>query len=185
MADVTPLASERRVDAPAPASERARTAVNEEAEALASLSDLVAGTFEIDVSDSREYVEGSVVGLDTRILRRLRRGEFPYQAMLDLHRLSAAAARAEVQAFVVAAYGAGHRCVLIIHGRGHNSRDQVPVLKEHLKGWLAQGRVGRQVLAFTSARPADGGTGAVYVLLRRRRGPREPIEVYEGAKRGS
>jgi DNA-nicking Smr family endonuclease len=105
--------------------------------------------------------------------------------MLDLHRLSAAAARAEVQAFVVAAYGAGHRCVLIIHGRGHNSRDQVPVLKEHLKGWLAQGRVGRQVLAFTSARPADGGTGAVYVLLRRRRGPREPIEVYEGAKRGS
>lgn len=183
VADVTPIAVERRVDAPAPASERERTTVDEEAEALAVLSDLVSGAGEFDISDSAEYVEGSVVGLDRRIVRRLRRGEFPYQAILDLHGQTAAVARAEVRAFVNEAYAVGRRCVLIVHGRGRNSRDQVPVLKERLKGWLAHGRVGRLVLAFTSARPADGGTGAVYVLLRRRRAEREPIDVYEGAKR--
>jgi DNA-nicking Smr family endonuclease len=184
MADVTPLRDARsRIDAPAPALERERPRINEDAEALATLSDLVAGNGDFDISDSSEYLEGSVLGLDARILRRLRRGEFSYQAMLDLHGHSTAAARAEVVRFVEEARAAGPRCVLIVHGRGHNSRDQVPILKERLKGWLAQGQVGRSILAFTSARPADGGTGAVYVLLRRRRGPREPIDVYEGAKR--
>jgi DNA-nicking Smr family endonuclease len=57
--------------------------------------------------------------------------------------------------------------VLIVPGRGQHSRDQVPVLKEKLRAWLCRGRIGRAVLAFTSARPVDGGTGAVYVLLRR------------------
>jgi DNA-nicking Smr family endonuclease len=184
MADVTPLRDARsRIDAPAPALDRSRPRLNEDAEALATLSDLVAGNGDFDISDSSEYLEGSVLGLDPRILRRLRRGEFSYQALLDLHGRSAAAARVEVVRFVAEARAAGHRCVLIVHGRGHNSRDQVPILKERLKGWLAHGQVGRSILAFTSARPADGGTGAVYVLLRRRRGPREPIDVYEGAKR--
>ncbi len=186
VADVTPIATDSRVEAPAPASQRERPLVDvadEEAEALTVLSDLVSGTGAFDISDSAEYVEGSVVGLDRRILRRLRRGEFSYQAILDLHGQTTTAARAEVRAFVHEGYALGHRCILIVHGRGLNSRDQVPVLKERLKGWLVQGRVGRVVLAFTSARPADGGTGAVYVLLRRRRGEREPIEVYEGAKR--
>jgi DNA-nicking Smr family endonuclease len=57
--------------------------------------------------------------------------------------------------------------VLIIHGRGRRSKDQIPVLKERLKVWLSRGRVGRGVLAFCTARPADGGAGALYVLLRK------------------
>jgi DNA-nicking Smr family endonuclease len=57
--------------------------------------------------------------------------------------------------------------VLIIHGRGHNSREGIPVLKERLQVWLTRGRIGRHVLAFATARPQDGGAGAVYVLLRR------------------
>ena len=61
----------------------------------------------------------------------------------------------------------GKRCVLLVHGRGLHSPDQLPVLKEALLGWLAGGRFGRLVLAFCSARPADGGAGALYVLLRR------------------
>ena len=64
----------------------------------------------------------------------------------------------------------GHRCVLIVHGRGHNSKDHTPVLKERLKSWLARGAAARKVvLAFTTARPCDGGAGALYVLLRRDR----------------
>jgi DNA-nicking Smr family endonuclease len=183
MADVRPLRADSRVDAPAPATLTVRTKIDEDAEALAELSDLVAGNGNFDISDSTEYVEGAVIGLDARILRRLRRGEFAYRAMIDLHGMSAAAARVEVERFVMNALADGHRAVLIVHGRGHNSKDNVPVLKERLKSWLARGRIGRSILAFTSARPADGGAGALYVLLRRRRGPREPIAVFEGAKR--
>jgi DNA-nicking Smr family endonuclease len=57
--------------------------------------------------------------------------------------------------------------VLVVHGRGLHSKDQVPVLKEALKRWMQTARFARHVLAFTSARPPDGGTGAVYVLLRK------------------
>ncbi len=183
MADVRRLDAGGRVDAPPPALGAQRAPSTDEAEALAALSDLVAGTGDFDVSDSVEYLEGAVVGLDARILRRLRRGEFAYQAWVDLHGMSAADARIEIERFITEAFAAGHRAVLVVHGRGLNSKDNVPVLKERLKSWLARGRVGRVVLAFSSARPADGGAGALYVLLRRRRGVREPITVFEGAKR--
>lgn len=183
MADVRPLGADPRIDAPAPASLTTRIPIDEEAEALAVLSDLVTGNGDFDISDATEYVEGAVVGLDARILKRLRRGEFAYQAMIDLHGMSAPAARVEVERFIMRALAEGHREVLIVHGRGHNSKDNIPILKDRLKSWLARGRIGRGILAFTSARPADGGTGALYVLLRRRRGPKEPITVYEGAKR--
>jgi DNA-nicking Smr family endonuclease len=183
MADVRRLRGETRVDAPAPTTLTTRTTIDEDAEVLGALVDLVNGAGHFDISDSTEYVEGAVVGFDPRILKRLRRGEFAYQAMIDLHGMSAAAARGEVERFVLRSVAEGKRVVLIVHGRGRNSKDNVPVLKERLKGWLARGRIGRATLAFTSARPADGGTGALYVLLRRRRGPKEPMAVLEGAKR--
>lgn len=59
------------------------------------------------------------------------------------------------------------RCVLLIHGRGLNSPDRVPVLKNALVGWLTRGRLAKRVLAFATARPVDGGAGALYVLLRK------------------
>jgi DNA-nicking Smr family endonuclease len=170
-----------RIDGPAPAA-TVRPPVSEEAEALAALSDLVRGEARFEVGDTREYVEGAIVGLDPRLVRRLRRGDFAWQAHLDLHGMTSERARHEVDEFLRVSVRAGHRCVLIVHGRGHNSRDQTPVLKDRLKGWLARGRAARAVLAFTSARPCDGGAGALYVLLRRDR-RRRPIRVTEGAKR--
>jgi DNA-nicking Smr family endonuclease len=182
MSDVLPLPRrDTRIDGPAPASGHGRP-VSEEAEALAALSDLVTGVTHFDISDTREYVEGTVVGLDPRVVRRLRRGDFSWQGHLDLHGLTAAEARDVVERFVVESFRAGRRCVLVIHGRGLNSKDQTPVLKERLKSWLAHGRIGRVVLAFATARPCDGGAGALYVLLRRDRRAR-PIRVTEGAKR--
>ena len=77
--------------------------------ALAVLSDLVAGNGDFDISDSTEYVEGAVVGFDPRVLKRLRRGEFAYQAMIDLHGMSAAAARVEVERFILHSVAEGHR----------------------------------------------------------------------------
>jgi DNA-nicking Smr family endonuclease len=183
MAGVDALApsSRTRVAQPTPAAVP-RAPVSEDAEALAALSDLVNGEGAFDISETREYVEGHVVGLDPRLVRRLRRGDFAWQTHLDLHGMTAALAREEVERFVTTAVRDGHRCVLVVHGRGLNSKDQVPVLKESMKTWLARGRIGRHVLAFTSARPADGGAGALYVLLRRDR-RRRPIAVTEGTKR--
>jgi len=182
MEGVVPLPRERaaRVDGPAPAG-AARTPVSEEAEALAALSDLTRGATRFDITDTREYVEGAIVGLDPRVLRRLRRGDFAWQDHLDLHGMTSETARVAVDRFLADSVALGHRCVLIVHGRGHNSKDQTPVLKERLKSWLARGRTARIVLGFTTARPCDGGAGALYVLLRRDR-RRRPIRVTEGAK---
>jgi DNA-nicking Smr family endonuclease len=170
-----------RIDGPRPAG-IPRRPVSEEAEALAALSDLVGGSAHFDITETREYVEGMVVGLDPRLVRRLRRGDFAWQSYVDLHGMTAAEARETVSRFLDAAVRGGLRCVLIVHGRGLNSKDRAPVLKERLKSWLSRGANARLVLAFATARSVDGGAGAVYVLLRRDR-RRRPIQVTEGTAR--
>ncbi len=143
------------------------TSTDEDAEVLAALSDLVAGEGDFDVFDTDEYVEGIAPGVDRRLLKRLRRGEFSVQAHLDLHGMVKDEARTAVAAFIRASRQAGRRCVIIVHGRGLRSPGKEPVLKKALVRWLCRGQVGQQVLAFTTTLPHDGGGGAVYVLLRR------------------
>jgi DNA-nicking Smr family endonuclease len=140
---------------------------SDEAEAYAQLCDLVQGDGPFDIADTPEYIEGIAHGLDRRLLRRLRRGDYAVQGHVDLHGLTSGVAREAVQRFVDEARASGKRCVLIIHGRGLNSKDHIPVLKERLRLWLTRGRIGRSVLCFATAQPYDGGAGAVYVLLRR------------------
>ncbi len=144
-----------------------RGRVSDEAEAYAVLADLVSGEGAFDIADSDEYVEGCASGLDRRILKRLRRGDYALQGHVDLHGLRKEEAHAAVDAFIAESMKASKRCVLIVHGRGLNSKDQIPVLKERVRVWLTKGRIAKRVLAFSSALPTDGGTGAVYVLLRR------------------
>ena len=136
-------------------------------DAVDALRALVSGDAPFDISDTDEFIEGRVTGLDQAILRRLRRGEYAVQGHLDLHGRTREEARGAVEAYLRDARRAGLRCVLLVHGRGLHSRDQLPVLKEALRTWLGQGRFARHVLAFATARPADGGGGAIYVLLRR------------------
>jgi len=133
---------------------------------IQELDDLVNGRTVFDIADTDEYIEASVQGLDQRIVKKLRRGDYSFQSHLDLHGFTRVEARARVAAFIDDARRRGLRCVLIVHGRGLGSKDHMPVLKEKLRAWLTRGALGRKVLAFTSARPYDGGTGAVYVLLR-------------------
>ena len=140
---------------------------DEDAEALAELEMLVDGITHFDIADTDEFIEGLAEGVDRRLLGKLRRGEFSVQGHLDLHGMRRDDARHAVATFVERACKSGHRCVRIVHGRGLNSKDNVPVLKLLLTSWLERGRVGRAVLAFCTARPNDGGAGAVYVLLRR------------------
>src|SRR5438093_970394 len=88
---------------------KARPPVGEEAEALAALSDLARGAARFDISDTREYVEGAIVGLDPRVLRRLRRGDFAWQDHLDLHGMTSATARVAVDRFLAESVALGHR----------------------------------------------------------------------------
>ncbi len=103
-------------------------------------------------------------GLQRNILRKLRRGRFSVGDQLDLHGMRSNEAQAALQAFIQDAQRRRITCVRVIHGKGLRSSNQGPVLKPKLARWL---RHWDAVLAYSSARPADGGTGAVYVLLRR------------------
>jgi len=118
-----------------------------------------------EVEERGEALSGRAPGVDRRELRRLRRGEWPVEARVDLHGLGAAEAERLLRERALAAHEAGARCVLAIHGRGLHSSEGA-VLKAALPGWLAKPPLGPRVLAFASAAPRDGGPGATYVLLR-------------------
>jgi DNA-nicking Smr family endonuclease len=183
MQGVTPIKQDGRARISGPPPTLMRRAQAEENEALAELYDLVAGRGGFDITDTEEYIEGCVIGLDPNLVRKLRQGEFSRQASVDLHGMTVEAAQGEVERFLLAAVRNGLRCILIVHGRGRNSPGQVPVLKDRLKLWLTRGKLARSVLAFATARPYDGGLGALYVLLRRDRARKKSIEVLEGTKR--
>lgn len=159
-----------------------RPVVSEEAEVLAALSDLVSGQGHFDLTETEEYVEGTRVGIDPRLTTRLRRGEFAVQDHIDLHGMIQPAAREALTAFILESVRKGMRTVLVVHGRGLGSPGGRPVLKHGAAQWLSHGAIGAHVLAFTTAKPQDGGAGAMYVLLRRDR-RRAAFDVLQGTKR--
>ncbi len=101
-------------------------------------------------------------GIQRRVLRRLRRGQFAVQAVLDLHGSTREQAHRELAGFIAKSQNKGFTCVRIIHGKGYGSGPEGPVLKQAVACWLGRSP---EVLAYASARPVDGGTGAVYVLF--------------------
>ena len=134
---------------------------------LADLRDFVEGRSAFTIQYTDEYMEGTAPGVDWRLAQRLHCGDYAIQAQLDLHGYTVEEAKGLVHRFLTNAYTTGRRCVRLIHGRGRNSADNRPVLKECVQTWLSQGRLSRLVLAFVTAPVHDGGAGAVYVLLRR------------------
>jgi len=121
-----------------------------------------------DVSFSDEYMEGAVSGVGPKIMKRLKRGEFSVQDYIDLHGLTKKEAETVVDKFIIQSYHKGLRCVLIVHGRGLGSIDHKPAIKRELPVWFRRGILKKIVLAFVTARPCDGGAGALYVLLKKR-----------------
>lgn len=108
-------------------------------------------------------------GIQERLFSRLRNGHLEMEAELDLHGMTISIAHHALAEFLHDCQLYNIRCVRIIHGKGWSSQHQKPVLKSKLNGWLQQAD---DVLAFCSAPIEDGGTGAVYVLLRRQKQPR-------------
>ena len=172
MSDVEPLNGSRNIITREPNINirPAHPAPDDELEAMAHLSDLVSGTAEMDITFSDEYIEGCVHGFDRKLMQKIKKGQFPIQDYVDLHGLTKHEAEIRIRDFLIQSHRLGLRCVLVVHGRGLNSQDNIPVLKERLPVWLNRGPVKKIVLAFSTARPYDGGTGAIYVLLRKRRG---------------
>ena len=102
-------------------------------------------------------------GVGPEVVRKLRAGDWSIQAQLDLHGKRLDEARATLATFIREAHKHGLRCVRVVHGKGLGSPGKTPVLKGRVHSWLVQKN---EVMAFVQARPAEGGAGALVVLLR-------------------
>jgi DNA-nicking Smr family endonuclease len=120
---------------------------------------------EFDVStllESDEHLSFRRPGVGPDVTRKLRRGDWSIQRQLDLHGLRRDDAREALSLFIREAHKQGIRCVRVVHGKGLGSPGKAPVLKSRVHSWLVQKN---EVLAFVQAKPADGGAGALVVLL--------------------
>ncbi|MBS0570882.1 MAG: Smr/MutS family protein [Proteobacteria bacterium] len=142
--------------APEPVQSR-RDEANVAAELLASAIDPAA----IEVGEELGFLKD---GHAPRLLRQLKRGQFSIADEIDLHQMTAVVAREAIKQFLDESRRDGRLCVKLIHGKGLRSRAGGPVLKRLVDGML---RRRADVIAFASAKPAEGGTGATVVLLKR------------------
>lgn len=162
MEDVTPLTPHGRIQLPPshPPPLPRHLFLDERDALAASLEGPIHWDVDLEYESDASFIRP---GLARQTLRRLRRGEWPPQEELDLHGHTRAQAKLELMDFLHDCKRRGIRCVRIIHGKGMGSRNREPVLKVHVRHWLMQMD---EVLAFVQARPVDGGSGAVVVLLR-------------------
>lgn len=162
LGDVKPLAPHgRKHHAPRPHPPHPKQRQLDERQVLAqSVSDEIDPESLLDTDETLSYRRP---GIGPDVLRRLRRGHWVIQSELDLHGYRVKEAREELAAFLKEAIRRGQRCVRIVHGKGLGSKDRRPVLKGKVRAWLAQRD---EVIAFCQARAAEGGSGALVVLLR-------------------
>ena len=138
----------------------------DQSESLLQLQELVETGKGFVVADTPEYVEGIGYHVNREVAKRLHNGHFSIQGHIDLHGLTVESAREAFENYLKESIATGKRMVLIIHGRGLSSPAK-PILKTNVIKWLTAGPWRKWVMAFTSARLCDGGTGATYVLLRK------------------
>jgi len=158
--DVQPLSSKR---APVAKPKPKPTARFARAEQLAVLQESLEPVTDPALLETGDEVSFRRSGVPETVLRKLRRGQFSVAAEIDLHGLTSPQARTVLREFIAEQLTRGARCVRVVHGKGKGSGPRGPVLKNVVNVSL---RRMDAVLAFGSARPLDGGSGAVYVLLR-------------------
>ena len=146
-----------RRDLPTP--EPRQREADERAVMLQALSD----DFDVDsLLETDESLSYRRPEISAEVVRKLRRGHWSLQAQLDLHGLRRDEAREALGSFVNESARRGLRCVRVVHGKGNGSPGREPVLKSRVRRWLVQKQ---EVLAFVQAQAADGGSGALMVLL--------------------
>jgi DNA-nicking Smr family endonuclease len=160
--DVAPLrhTGKAEVSEPRPQPIPRQRIADEQAALEESLSDEFNVDTLLDTDEALSYARGNI-GPDT--LRKLRRGHWVIQSQLDLHGMRREEAREALAEFLRNAVKRGMRCVRVIHGKGLGSVNKEPVLKNKVRSWLVQKE---EVIAFCQARAADGGAGALVVLLK-------------------
>lgn len=158
--EVTPLEPVAMPPAAPKPQPRAHMFEADEAAVPGELLDMAFDPTLLEVGEELSYLRD---GYSPKLLRQLKRGQFSIQDDIDLHQMNAAAAQACITDFLAEAKQRGLRCVRIVHGKGLRSRAAGPVLKA-LTDRLLRRR--DDVVAFASARPMQGGTGAVVVLLK-------------------
>lgn len=152
----TPLAMPPRPRPPAVARQRQR-------DEAAVLAESISDEFDVEsLLETDDALSFRRRGVGPDVVRKLRRGVWVTQAELDLHGLRRDEARERLAGFLRDASRSGLRCIRVVHGKGLGSPGREPVLKAKVKAWLVQRE---EVLAFTHARAADGGHGALVVLL--------------------
>ncbi|MFK8081165.1 MAG: Smr/MutS family protein [Granulosicoccus sp.] len=151
-----------RIDTPKPsASPVIRHSEHDDRSVMQSLLEDLS---ESDFLETGEHLSYTQAGVQRGVLKKLKSGRYSVQSEIDLHGLKVEEARLELSEFLKAARERRHLCVRIIHGKGRKNAAQGPRLKPAVNQWLQRNK---SVLAFCSARMNDGGTGAVYVLLKR------------------
>lgn len=134
------------------------------ADEQAALAESLSDEFNVDtLLDTDEALSYARIGIGADTLRKLRRGHWVIQAQLDLHGMRRDEAREALAEFLRNAVKRGMRCVRIVHGKGLGSINKEPVLKSKVRSWLVQKD---EVMAFCQARAAEGGSGALVVLLK-------------------
>lgn len=138
-------------------------AVQQQRDERAVMREALSDDFDVEsLLDTDEALSFRRPGMGLDVVRKLRRGHWSIQRQLDLHGFRREAAREALTAFIRDANKAGLRCVRVVHGKGLGSPGKTPVLKGKVQSWLIQKQ---EVLAFVQARPAEGGAGALVVLL--------------------
>jgi DNA-nicking Smr family endonuclease len=162
MRDVKPLAAQPLAPVAPARTRRTRVRLPQRgaSEDLDEIMPLIATAAAEDAAASLSFKRS---GVRDQVMRRLRRGLIPCEDELDLHGLNQTEARDQLADFIARSRDAGSRCVRVVHGKGYRSGARGPILKAAVDLWL---RRHLDVMAFTSAKAIDGGTGAVYVLLR-------------------
>jgi DNA-nicking Smr family endonuclease len=167
MADVTPLPRDNKIHFGISYKSSGKRYTCEENEMVQRhLKDLVEYGRGFVVEHTSGYIEWVGPKVCSEISRRLHEGQFSIQSYIDFHGFTVSAAKEVFENFLKDSITTGKRGVLIIHGRGLSSPKE-PVLKTNVYEWLSRGPWRKWIIAFTSARSCDGGTGATYVLLRR------------------
>lgn len=164
LADVRPLTSDERVETVkkhrSPAARRHDYLTETDPQSTTeTLSDPVALS-DVEIEDTLFFARP---GIQQKVQRKLRRGEFQIEDELDLHGYTVAEAKTAIIEFIDECKNNHIRYIRIIHGKGYRSEQKIPRLKTHVAYWLPQHR---DVIAFSSAQAKDGGTGALYVILK-------------------
>ncbi len=162
MSGAKPLVSEQRVS-PFKRKPKPKARFSRADERAALEESLHADADDLE-NDNVDYLRFHRPSVGHRMMRRLARGHYAVQDEIDLHGMTQHEAREHLHDFVNQASAAGRTCVRVVHGKGLGSGLRGPVLKKSVNRWL---RRWDSVLAFVSAPRVDGGTGAVYVLLRK------------------